>query len=512
MDRGDDDPADPATAVSYYYADGGRPPLGPVTIPQLKVLWLSGHVSRATSLWREGMPAWAAIESLPDVHGPLALLQQPPHDSSSTVWYYMPRASAAEEAVSQRRGGTTAQMGALFRRGEIDGLTHVWREGMAQWAELGSVDELRAQLVQAHGNGDEADVAEEARRAAMEAASREVAYDPDDDGGGGGGKPAPAPSSGHPPTEDAKAAKRAKRPAGGRFVSKAGTNVYVSGLPTSDVSVEEIAQCFKVAGVLKTDPDTGAPKVRLYQAADGALKGDALLSFLKAESVQLAVTLRDGFEFRPGSRLSVQPARFEKREQPDGGGGGGGKEAARARKRQRLREQHALADWDPGLVSGRRTSSVILRGLFDASIAAEAEAEADGGAAFYANLREDVRAECAKAGAIEKVAVFEGTAEGVCAVKFKRADDAERCVAMMDARSFGSQGAIRCEMYDGVTDYRAAHKRPGGAAGAAGGGETSREPSRPTGTHAAAAAAQEDGALDAYAAELEAESTDDEEW
>ena len=56
------------------------------------------------------------------------------------------------------------------------------------------------------------------------------------------------------------------------------------------------------------------------------------------ESVQLAVTLRDGFEIRSGVALRVQPAHFEMRGEAlvagKSGGAGTGKEEAQARKRQ----------------------------------------------------------------------------------------------------------------------------------------------------------------------------------
>jgi len=45
----------------------------------------------------------------------------------------------------------------------------------------------------------------------------------------------------------------------------------------------------------------------------GQLKGDALITFLRPESVALAGTLRDAFELEPGATLSVAPAKFELR-------------------------------------------------------------------------------------------------------------------------------------------------------------------------------------------------------
>ena len=299
----------------------------------------------------------------------------------------------------------------------------------------------------------------------------------------------------------------------------------MSGLP-EDVTPAELAECLKVAGVLKADPDTGEPRIKLYHLADGTAKGDALVSFLKPESVALAVTLRDGSELRAGVKIGVQPAKFEKRDGADvaggHGGGGLGRDQAIARKRQRILEQRQLAEWETGLSSGKRNTTVVLTGLFDATaVAAEALAEGDGAegeAAFYANLRQDVEVECRKAGGVEKVTVFEGSEKGAVAVRFKDADDAERCAAMMDARSFGAS-TIRCQVYDGVTDYRALNRRGGpaaqdsraGAAGAAAGGGGGGEGGGAiAGGAPAEDVAEQEKNLDAFADWLEAASTDSE--
>ena len=63
----------------------------------------------------------------------------------------------------------------------------------------------------------------------------------------------------------------------------------------------------KVAGLFKLDAETQRPKLKMYKDAAGRRKGDALLCFLKPESVALAVTLRDGYELRPGRPISVVP-------------------------------------------------------------------------------------------------------------------------------------------------------------------------------------------------------------
>ena len=520
-------PAEPA----FYYADAGKPALGPCTVAQLRVLWISGHISKATSLWREGMPAWLLLVDIPEVYGALSALKQPP-TAGADVWYYT-------DASNRQRGVTAEQMGVLLKRGEVDGLTSVWREGMSAWAELGSVPELRGQLRQ--GDDDDDDDDDDERLANMERLAAQMAYDPDAEvyaagsrsstapvgasaGSSAGASSATAGTAGGAGGASA-APKRVRSKSKKGFVKKGGANAYVSGLP-DDVTVDEVVECFKVAGVLKTDPGSGEARVKLYtDSASGGLKGDALVSFLKPESVALAVTLRDGFELRPGCVLKVQPAKFEKRDGEaagsNGGAGGGasggggrrmGKEEQAARKKQRLLERKALSEWEAGLSgTGKRNATVVITGLFDAVAIAAAAAEDDGGAAFYENLKQDVEVECRKAGVVDKVTVFQGSERGAAAIKFKIADDAERCAAMLDERTFG-QAVIRCEVYDGVTDYRAASLREASAAGGsasagpAGGGSSSGGGAA---GNEAAGEEDEEAKLDAFGDWLEADSTDE---
>mmetsp|Transcript_809 Transcript_809/g.1744 ORF Transcript_809/g.1744 Transcript_809/m.1744 type:complete len:201 (+) Transcript_809:67-669(+) len=84
------------------------------------------------------------------------------------------------------------------------------------------------------------------------------------------------------------------------------TNLYINGLPP-DVSTEELLQFASKAGIVRLDKFTGEPKLKLYRNADGAMKGDGLVSFLKIESVELAMTLLNKQEIRPGFRVRVEP-------------------------------------------------------------------------------------------------------------------------------------------------------------------------------------------------------------
>jgi HIV Tat-specific factor 1 len=94
----------------------------------------------------------------------------------------------------------------------------------------------------------------------------------------------------------------------------------VTGIPP-DATLEEIDELFKKAGVILVDPLTSLPRIKLYKNEDGNLKGDALVIYLREESVALACQLFDESPFRFGDKklLKVQPAVFQekKNHEPD---------------------------------------------------------------------------------------------------------------------------------------------------------------------------------------------------
>lgn len=95
------------------------------------------------------------------------------------------------------------------------------------------------------------------------------------------------------------------------------TSVFVSNLPM-DVTTEELAVYFAKAGILFVDIVTGLPKVKLYYDEAGTFKGEALVIYLKEESVDLAIQLLHETELRPGLPLiSVARAGFKPKPEED---------------------------------------------------------------------------------------------------------------------------------------------------------------------------------------------------
>ncbi|KGG51486.1 actin-like ATPase domain-containing protein [Mitosporidium daphniae] len=97
------------------------------------------------------------------------------------------------------------------------------------------------------------------------------------------------------------------------------TSVYITGLP-QDVTLDELNEHFKPCGIILPDLETNLPKIKIYEGLDGRPKGDALVIYLKEESVHLAETLLDESMLRPGVKIRVQKATFAGKETPEDSG------------------------------------------------------------------------------------------------------------------------------------------------------------------------------------------------
>ena len=73
--------------------------------------------------------------------------------------------------------------------------------------------------------------------------------------------------------------------------------MYITNLP-SDVDAEELHHVFSRCGVIAEEIDGQKPRIKLYMDDQGNFKGDALVMYFRAESVELAVQLLDDTQFR----------------------------------------------------------------------------------------------------------------------------------------------------------------------------------------------------------------------
>lgn len=86
------------------------------------------------------------------------------------------------------------------------------------------------------------------------------------------------------------------------------TNVYVSGLPL-DITEEEFVELMQKCGMVLRDLESNKFKIKLYRDSHGNLKGDALCSYIKPESVVLALQILDEYDFK-GNKIKVERAKF----------------------------------------------------------------------------------------------------------------------------------------------------------------------------------------------------------
>ena len=94
------------------------------------------------------------------------------------------------------------------------------------------------------------------------------------------------------------------------------TAIYVTELPV-DITIDELISHFSKCGIIMDEILTGKPRVKLYYDEGGILKGDALIVYLREESVNLALNILDESEIRPGRRIRVQEASFNRNNNPD---------------------------------------------------------------------------------------------------------------------------------------------------------------------------------------------------
>ncbi|KAH7035329.1 putative nuclear mRNA splicing factor-associated protein [Microdochium trichocladiopsis] len=237
------------------------------------------------------------------------------------------------------------------------------------------------------------------------------------------------------------------------------TAIYVTGLP-ADATVEEVHDVFsRKCGVIAEEIDSGNPRIKLYTDADGKFKGDALIVFFKPQSVDMAIMLLDDTPFRfsasdPNMRVQAADSSYKKTTYDKDAAGGAGV----IKRTQKLDAK--LADWDDDDPYGgqletnaRKDRVVILRHMFTLQ-----ELEEDPAALL--DIKEDIRDECSKLGAVTNVVLYDLEVDGVASVKFKDPSAAEACVNLMDGRAFDGR-TVRASIATGKEKLRQSGKDKG---------------------------------------------------
>ncbi|XP_011875404.1 PREDICTED: HIV Tat-specific factor 1 homolog [Vollenhovia emeryi] len=266
-----------------------------------------------------------------------------------------------------------------------------------------------------------------------------------------GSKP-PEPTQ-PPPSQQAKADKEQRRLEAKRKTQEPptwfevdeahNTAIYVSGLPL-DISMEELTQLFAKCGLIARD-ERGKDKIKLYRDGNGEPKGDALCTYIKVESVDLALKILDGSQIR-GKTLSVQRAKFQMKGAYDPAL----KPKRKKKDKDRQKKMHEkLFDWRPERMRGEPQKCervVIIKNLFTPE-------DFDREVQLLLEYQQDIRSECLKCGDVRKVVIYDRHPEGVAQVTFREPAEAQACIQLLNGRWF-SQRKISAEIWDGKTKYK----------------------------------------------------------
>lgn len=243
--------------------------------------------------------------------------------------------------------------------------------------------------------------------------------------------------------ENAKATK--KKPTWFEMDETRNTKVYVSNLPDS-MTEAMFMTLMQKCGMVLLDEKSSKPKVKLYKDEEGNFKGDALCTYIKVESVELALQILDGYQVG-NKRISVEPAKFQQK------GSYNPKLKPRKKGKKELerlqKKQEKLFDWRPEPLRGQRKkneNTVVIRNVFDPK---EFEVAMD----KILDHKEAMRSQASNFGKIKKLELYDLHPEGVVQVTFEEVESADMCVATLNKRLYGGR-TLYVTTWDGKEKFK----------------------------------------------------------
>lgn len=231
------------------------------------------------------------------------------------------------------------------------------------------------------------------------------------------------------------------------------TKVYVSqlpdGPPDSKWNEEEFVKFMSKCGVIDIDVRTNKPKAKLYKDEEGNFKGDGLCTYVKVESVQLALTIIDGSCIKPGQAIKVEKAKFELK--GDYNPKLKPKKLSKKEQEKLKKHQEKFLAWEPDKLRGERSKRdkvIVIENVFDPK-------DFDRNAGLILDCSNKIREHCNKFGSVRKVAVYDKHPQGICQVFFTSPEEADMAISMLDGRMFSNNKIpMKAYTWDGKTKYK----------------------------------------------------------